>query len=276
MELEQKVNKIEEKIDFINNAWEHFKEVNNDRLSEIERKGSADPLIDTKLDAINNILNQLEEQKSKVNTLEIAMSRPQGATYVQEFKKEDQEYKSAFNNYLRKGIDSELYSLEQKRDLSSSVADGGSYGGFLLLPSIQKILLDRIEERCVMRKICSVQEISSSALDVLNGSNMTPSWLSEVGTVTDTDTSIFSKKTINTFDLVAQPRVTQKLIDDSAINLEEWLTNRLADDFIGAEENAFINGLGASDNQPTGILKYAGVGQGIDVATSGSATAFFT
>ncbi|MDR0572406.1 MAG: phage major capsid protein [Rickettsiales bacterium] len=276
MELEQKINKIEEKVDFINNTWEHFKEVNNDRLSEIERKGSPDPLTEIKLDTINNILNQLEEQKSKISVLEIAASRPQNATNAPEFKKEDHEYKSAFNNYLRKGIDSELFNLEQKRDLGTNLAESSSYGGFLLLPSIQKMLLDNIEERCVMRKICSVQEISSSALDVLSASNMIPSWLSETGTVSDTDTSIFSKKTIGTFDLVAQPRVTQKLIDDSAINLEEWLANRLADDFIGAEENAFINGLGNANNQPTGILKYIGTTPGIDVITSDGSTSLVT
>jgi HK97 family phage major capsid protein len=276
MELEQRLNnKIEEKFEFFNNTWEHFKNINEERIAEIERKGSSDPLIDEKLDKVNSVLNQLEGQKSKINMLEVTLSRPQNCSQKQEFKEENQEYKTAFNNYLRKGIDNDLFNMEQKRDLSTSIAENSSYGGFLLLPSVQKMLLDKIEDRCVMRKICSVQEISSSSLDILNGSGMLPSWLGETGTVSDTDTSIFTKKTIGTFDLVAQPKVTQKLIDDSAINLEEWLANRLADDFIGAEENAFINGTGALNNQPTGLLTYSGITDGIDKLVSTVSTGYF-
>jgi HK97 family phage major capsid protein len=126
------------------------------------------------------------------------------------------------------------------------------------------MIVDNIEERCTMRKICSVQEISSISLDVIDHSAMTPSWLGETGTVGDTDTSIFSKKTILTHDLVAQPKVSQKLLDDAAIDLEEWLANRLGNDFAGAEENAFINGLGNGSNQPTGILSYVGETSGIE------------
>ena len=69
--------------------------------------------------------------------------------------------------------------------------------------------------------------------------------------------SILTKKSIATYDLIAQPRVTQKLIDDSAINMEEWLASRLAQEFALAEENAFINGVGSGSNQPVGILNYS-------------------
>jgi HK97 family phage major capsid protein len=137
------------------------------------------------------------------------------------------------------------------------------------------MIVEKIEESCVMRKICSVQEISTSSFDVLTSSNMTPSWLSETGTVADTDTSIFSKKTINTFDLVAQPKVSQKLLDDAAIDLEQWLADKLADDFSGAEENAFINGTGVANNQPTGLLSYVGTTNGIGEITSSNETIHF-
>ena len=92
-----------------------------------------------------------------------------------------------------------------------------------------------------MRNICSIQEISTASFEVLSGSSMEPSWINETGSITDTDNSIFSKKTVNTHDLVAQPKVSQRMLDDSVINIEEWLANRISDDFAMAEENAFIN-----------------------------------
>ena len=252
---------LNDKLEHLGNTWEHYKEVNNDRLSQLENKNFVDPLTEIKLDKIKKKI-----QKSQINKIEASLSRPVNG--VDEYKTEDNEYKQAFNTYIKRGIESNLNDIEVKRDLTTSLDSSSSYGGHLLSPNIQKMMVDKIEENCIMRKICSVQEISSSSLDVIDASNMAPSWLSETGTVSDTDTSIFTKTTINTFDLVAQPKVSQKILDDSAIDIEQWLANRLADDFIGAEENAFINGTGATANQPTGILSYVGINNGIEAVTS--------
>lgn len=250
MSIEELNNKIEQ----LGYIWEQYRVANNERLNRLENDKNVDPLITEKVDKLNGAI---DEYKSKIDKLEVAISRPaNGFDKNYSENNEDFEYKSALNNYLRKGIENELSSLEIKRDLTTAIGDSTSYGGFLLTPNLQKFIIDRVADRCVMRKICSIQTISSSSFDVLNSSNMTPSWLSETGSVEDTDTPIFSKKTINTFDLVAQPKITQKLVDDAAIDLEEWLGERLADDFADAEENAFINGTGATDNQPTGLLNY--------------------
>lgn len=263
---------LNERLDTLGNSWEHFKEVNNDRLMQLEKKNNIDPLTEIKLDNINKTI---EEQKSQINRIEATLSRP--ANGMEEYKTaEDFEYKNAFNNYIKKGVESTLNDIEVKRDLTSSLDTSSSFGGHLLSPNIQKMMIDEIENNCIMRKICSVQEISSSSLDVIDGSNMTPSWINETGTINDTDTSIFSKTTINTFDLVAQPKVSQKMLDDSAINIEEWLAVRLAQDFIEAEENAFINGAGSTGNQPTGILNYVNSDDDIESITSTNTSKRFT
>jgi HK97 family phage major capsid protein len=70
--------------------------------------------------------------------------------------------------------------------------------------------------------------------------------------------------------------VSQKLLDDAAIDIEEWLANRLGNDFAVAEEDAFINGLGSAANKPKGILSYVGVSGGIDAVTSASTSEQFT
>ena len=260
---------LNNKLETLGNTWEHYKNTNDDRLTQIEKDKKVDPLTEIKLEKLNN---EIEEQKAQIRKLEATLSRP--ANGIEECKSaEDFEYKNAFNTYIKKGIETDLNNVEVKRDLTSSIDTSSSYGGYLLSPNIQKMMIDTIEDNSIMRKICSVQEISSSSLDVIDGSNMTPSWLNETGTVNDTDTTIFSKTTINTFDLVAQPKVSQKLLDDSAIDIEQWLANRLAEDFIQAEEDAFINGTGATDNQPTGILSY--VDNGIESITSADSTKHF-
>ncbi|MDR2777664.1 MAG: phage major capsid protein [Rickettsiales bacterium] len=266
---------LNEKLEKLGNSWEHFKKVNNDRLLQLEKKNAVDPLTEIELEKLNSLL---EEQKSKIENLEVAISRPASCgEYSKEYKSSDDiQYKNAFNSYLRKGIEEQLANIEIKRDLTTSIDTMTSYGGYLLTPNVQRMIMDRIESLCVMRKICSIQEISSSSLDVIDHTAMTPSWLGETGSVSDTDTSIFSKKTIATYDLVAQPKVSQKLLDDAAINIEEWLANRLGSDFAAAEEQAFIAGLGSSSNQPKGILSYVGESNGITAVTSASSNKRFT
>ncbi|MDR3079175.1 MAG: phage major capsid protein [Rickettsiales bacterium] len=265
---------LNEKLEKLGNGWEHFKEVNNDRLLQLEKKNSVDPLTEVQLEKLNALL---EEQKSKIDSLEVAISRPAGGDLARECKSsEDIQHKSAFNGYLRKGIEEQLANIEIKRDLTTSIDTSTSYGGYLLTPNVQKMIIDRIDSICTMRKICSVQEISSSSLDVIDHSAMVPSWLGETGTVSDTDSSVFTKKTIATYDLVAQPKVSQKLLDDAAIDIEEWLAQRLANDFAVAEEDAFLNGLGPTSNQPRGILGYVGEDGGIVAITSSSGTKKFT
>ena len=58
-------------------------------------------------------------------------------------------------------------------------------------------------------------------------------------------------------ELYAQPKATQKLIDDAAIDINSWLVERLVDSFIKAENEAFI--IGDGDKKPFGILTNADV-----------------
>ena len=275
-EIEKLNSKIDEKFELINKTWEQFKETNGERLKQLETKSSVDPLTEIKLEKLNSILDEVQQQKDKVEKIETAIARPYRDINNGDLSsQQDIQYKMAFGNYLKKGIDDQLYKLEQKRDLTTSIENDSSYGGFLLSPNLQKMILDNLQERCVIRKICSVQEISTASFEVLSGSSMEPSWINETGSVEDTDSSIFSKKTINTHDLVAQPKVSQRMLDDSAINIEEWLANRIADDFAIAEENAFINGTGDEDNKPTGILNYVS-DDSIETLESNATSGFFT
>ena len=55
-------------------------------------------------------------------------------------------------------------------------------------------------------------------------------------------------------ELYAQPKATQKLLDDAFINVEEWIINKVAAKFSRAENNAFVVGDGIG--QPRGFTSY--------------------
>ncbi|GMO56415.1 MAG: phage major capsid protein [Rickettsiales bacterium] len=238
---------INEKLEKIGNAWEHYKDVNDERLKQIEKKGSADGIL---LEELSKINDTLDEQKSKIEKLEVTMSRPafEGKTTIQE----NVEYKNALNNYIKKGIDSPLVNLEKKLDLTSTDTSS-AYGGYLLSPNMQQIIADELQNSCFMRKICSIQKIGSSALEIIDDTNFTANWLDETDARPDTDVAVISKTIIKAHELVAQPKVTQKMLDDAFINIEEYVAYKIADQFAEKEEEAFINGDGI--NKPKGILE---------------------
>ncbi len=259
------LTEISDRIDEIGNAWEHFKSVNDEKLKQIEKKGVADCLVMEELNKINNSLN---EQKQKLEQLQISNSRPTFENKGVDFQ-ENLEHKKALNNYLKKGVDAPLANLETKADLTTATDSSSAYGGYLLTPNMQRIITGELNENCFMRKICSVQTISSSALEVIDDTSFATSWISETGTVSDSNSSVLNKITIKAHELVAQPKVSQKLLDDASINIEEWLAYRLAEQFAQKEEEAFLKGTGDTNNQPTGITNYT---SGIDITTSTSKT----
>ena len=53
------------------------------------------------------------------------------------------------------------------------------------------------------------------------------------------------------------PRASQRLLDDSAFDIETWLASRIADKFARAEAAAFVSGNGV--DKPTGFLTHTTV-----------------
>ena len=254
------LSEINEKINQIGNTWEHYKQVHDERLKQIEKKGSVDGIV---MEELNKINSSLDEQKNKLEKLEVSISRPSFEN-KNDYYIENLEYKKALNSYLKKGMENQLFQLERKSVLDSSISgETTAYGGYLLSPSMQKIITGELTNNCFMRQISSVQTISSSALEIIDDTSFATNWIAENGTVEDSDVSVLNKKTIKVHELVAQPKVTQKL-------LEEWLAYRLAEQFAQKEEEAFLKGTGDENNQPTGITNYT---SDIELIESTSATA---
>ena len=59
--------------------------------------------------------------------------------------------------------------------------------------------------------------------------------------------------------IAAMPKASQRLLDDSAFDIEDWLANRIADRFARAEAGAFVIGDGI--DKPTGFLTHPKVAE---------------
>lgn len=262
---------VTERVHALGNAWEQFKQVNDARLREIERKGSADPLYMEHLTRINESIDQT---KSRMDMIETAVARPQlDAAESKQSTAVPSEYRKAFQNYLRKGMDAGLEHFQAKALSVGSDPDGG----YLVTPAMSGKIVKAIFETSPMRQLASVETISSDALELIDDHDQAAAgWTAETASVSETSTPQIAKRNIPVHELYAQPKATQKLVDDSAIDIENWLATKIADIFARKEATAFISGNGAG--QPRGILSYAaGAGWGmieqVNSGTSGAVTA---
>lgn len=243
------IQEMTERMHSIGNAWEQFKQVNDARLRDLEKKGSADPLY---LEHLNKISQTLNQQKSRLDRMETANARPgvelAGSPYKGEMVGE---YKSAFITYLRKGMDAGLEAVQTKALSFGTAADGG----YLITPEMSETVVSIINEISPIRELASVQMISSESLDVIEDTQLPgAAWVAETATRTDTTTQQIGKNNISTFEMYAIPKATQKLIDDSSVDIEAWLAQKVAEKFAALEATAFISGDGSG--KPKGILAY--------------------
>ncbi len=245
------IQEATERLHMLGNAWEQFKQVNDSRLSELERKGYADPLY---LEHLHKINDALDQQKQRLDRVETAHARPGGEMTNLGYRGADNsEYKQAFCSYLRKGMDAALETLQTK---SLSVGSDAN-GGYLVPNEMANTIVRIVNESSPMRALASVETISSDSLDLIEDANdMSASWGDET-TARDsaTDTPAIGRNTIDTFEMYAQPQATQKLIDDGSIDIEQWIAEKVADKMARLEATSFVTGNGTS--QPKGILSYA-------------------
>jgi HK97 family phage major capsid protein len=245
------INEISERVATLGHAWEQFKQVNDARLNEIERKGHADPLYDENL---HNISSSMDNYKKRLDQIETAYNRPllgnEGDGYKSAEKNSD--YSKAFRNYLRKGMDAGLEALQTKALSVGSDPDGG----YLVTPTMSSKIVQAIFETSPMRQLAAIETISTDALELIDDhSQAVAGWTAETAAIVETSSPTLAKRNIPTHELYAQPKATQKLVDDSAIDVEGWLSGKIADIFARTQNTAFVSGNGVG--QPRGILSYA-------------------
>ncbi|GGH26067.1 phage major capsid protein, HK97 family [Cribrihabitans marinus] len=165
-------------------------------------------------------------------------------------------HQKAFNAYLRSGDDDGLRGLElEGKSLSSAV---NSDGGYLVDPQTADTVKSVLKSTASIRSIASVANVEANSFDVLiDHTDVGAGWADETSPAAETGTPSIDRISIPLHELSALPKASQRLLDDSAFDIEGWLAGRIADKFARAEADAFINGDGV--NKPRGFLTHATV-----------------
>lgn len=157
-------------------------------------------------------------------------------------------YEAAYDKYLRLGA----AGLGPEMLATLSVGSNPA-GGYWVLPDRSGRMVTRVFESSPMRAICDVTMIGTDALEgVRDDDEAGCGWVGETQDRTETTTPDVGTYRIPVHEVYAEPRITQKLLDDSAFDVEGWLEAKGADKFARTENTAFVSGNGVL--KPRGLL----------------------
>lgn len=101
-------------------------------------------------------------------------------------------------------------------------------------------------------------QVEASSFEVLvDRGEVGSGWITEASDIDETGTAVIERVSIPLHELNAMPKASQRLLDDSAFDIEGWLAGRIAERFARAEAEAFVAGNGSG--KPTGFLNYTKV-----------------
>ena len=232
--------------DDVMRLFEEFKSANDERLDQIERR-SADVVTEDKVERVNAALTR------RLDELALKSARPSlaAARDTKALGHDTTEHKVAFESYMRSGESAGLRALEVKAMSAGSNPDGG----YTVPVEIEQSISARLTAISPIRSIAGQRTISGG---VYKKPFMTAGpavgWVGETGARTQTNSPTLDSLSFPAMELYAMPAATATLLEDSAVNIDEWLAAEVEQAFAVQEGAAFVNGDGS--NQPTGFLHY--------------------
>ena len=234
-------------------AFEEFKATNDERLGQLETRLSADVVTTEKLERINRAI---DEHKAVVDELALKSARPRLGPSV-ESRGAVLQHKAAFETYVRHGEDHGLHGLEEKALSVGSGADGG----YLVPTETEASVMRGVKAISPIRAIAGNRTVSASVYKKPFAiSGPATGWVAETAARPETNSPTLSELTFPTMELYAMPSATQALLDDAAVNIDEWLAEEIRIAFAQQEGTAFVSGDGT--NKPKGFLAYTKVANG--------------
>lgn len=255
--------------DDLSRTFEEFKSSNDERLST----SRADVLIDEKVARINDALDQ---KMKRIDDMALRSARPHlESSRRVTFDSSAREHKSAFDAYVRGGETATLRQLETKAMSVGSNPDGG----YLVPVELEHSISSRLRTISPIRSIAGVREISGNVYKKpFMTAGPAAGWVGETDARAQTASPTLDALSFPAMELYAMPAATATLLEDAAVNIDEWIASEVELTFAQQEGTAFVTGDGT--NKPKGFLSYTAVANtswswgSLGYVASGAAGAF--
>jgi HK97 family phage major capsid protein len=229
-------------------AFEAFKAEHNKALAEVRK----DVVQAEKVDRINDEVGKLSAAIDEANQKIAAALLGDAAN---DNHKPDSAHAKAFERFFRRGDEAGLDAYFRENPKAAMNVGTPEDGGYTAPTEWDRSIIDKLKIISPMRQIAATQTISGNGFSKLYNDRATASgWVGEATARPETTTAKFAEVKFNTGEIYANPAATQRLLDDSEINLENWLAGEVETEFAYQEGLAFISGNGT--DKPKGLLTY--------------------
>jgi HK97 family phage major capsid protein len=261
-ELEELTKSLEK----VQKNWNELKELNDKQLAEAKKTGAECTELKASVAKCNEAMAATLEIKSKaesalteakaiqtrMDNLETVLKRGGGAGGKELPTAEMVEVKSAMERYIRRCDAKHLDALIEKKALSVGTDPDG---GYFVTPDMNGRIVKRVYDTSPLRQWANVQTINTESLEgFVDIDQAQAGWVAETTARAVTNTPQIGKWRIGVNEMYAKPQVSQKLLEDSSVNVDAWVSDKIADRFARLENTSFFTGTGVG--QPRGILSY--------------------
>lgn len=157
-------------------------------------------------------------------------------------------YRNTFWNAMRR---KNFYDVENALQVGTD-----SEGGYLVPDEFENTLVEALEEENFFRSIATVIQTSSGDRKIpVVASKGTANWIDEEGAFQESDDA-FGQVSISAYKVATMLKISDELLNDSAFNLEAYISKEFGRRIGSKEEEAFFTGDGKG--KPTGIFNATG------------------
>lgn len=158
------------------------------------------------------------------------------------------QYRRTFWNAMRQ---KNFYDVENALQVGTD-----SEGGYLVPDEFEQTLVEALEEENFFRNIATVIQTSSGDRKIpVVASKGEAAWIDEEGAFVESDET-FGQVSIGAYKVGTMIKVSDELLNDSAFNLEAYISKEFGRRIGSKEEEAFFVGNGTG--KPTGIFNATG------------------
>ncbi len=211
-------------------------------------------------------LEQMDNELSKPVTAPITEKPERMAKIDEKTGRASDLYKKAFWNQIRS---KNPLTPELRNALETGEA---SEGGYLVPDTFENQLVQALTENGVVRAHARVITTSGGLHKIpVVASHGSASWIDEEGDYIESDES-FGQVQLDAHKVGTVIKVSEELLQDSAFDLESYISAEFSRRIGDKEEDAFLNGDGSA--KPTGILNASNGGTvGVTAAAAAAITA---
>ena len=235
LELEEKLKNATTEGDFSGLTDEIEALEKEKKEADLEKKKS---LIDGEIERIESELQDLEE-RSKSNNIEKRSEKQMGRMQIREL--------------LRTG---EYYREKEVKEFYEKFKNLRAIGGEGL--TIPQLVIDRIMDivgdYSTLYPLVDKIKVKGTARILIDTDTTPANWIEQVGTIKTGDVGTITHIDFDGFKVGKITFVDNAILQDSIINLDDYVTKKIARAIALALDNAILNGTGAVDKQPQGII----------------------